>query len=248
MEELDAISTEHPIFVLYVNGHVGAANAMAFKLAKIPQDVGELPGGGHFGRGPNGKLNGLIYEEPALLRVLAVAAPPVTPELMATALASYTKQVAAAGNTTLHEPGTVKPEWVGPLAKLSNTLDVRMSASLSTDSVEASRAFTSLGPGAKARKIPDSRFSLYGIKFWADGSNQAESAAQTKPYLHTTEKGHGNYSASQMAKLCLATKEAGWSILIHCQGDAAIDDALGAIEEAYGLNPATGLNRVEHAT
>ncbi len=63
MEELDAISTRHPIFVFYVNGHVGAANGMAFKLAKIQQDVGELPGGGHFGRAPDGKLNGLIYED-----------------------------------------------------------------------------------------------------------------------------------------------------------------------------------------
>ena len=248
MVELEAISTQHPIFVFYVNGHVGAANAMAFKLAKIPQDVGELPGGGHFGRAPDGKLNGLIYEEPALLRFVAVAAPAVTPELMATALASYTKQAAAAGNTTLHEPGTIKPDWVEPLAKLSNTLDVRMSASLSTDSLEASKAFASIGPGAKARKIPDSRFSLYGMKFWADGSNQAESAAQTKPYLHTTERGKANYSASQMAELCLAAKKAGWPILIHCQGDAAIDDALDAIERAYGPNPATGLNRVEHAT
>jgi predicted amidohydrolase YtcJ len=248
MEKLDAISTQHPIFVLYVNGHVGAANAMAFNLAKVPQDVGELPGGGHFGRAPDGKLNGLIYEETALLRFFAVAAPAVTLELLATALASYTKQVAAAGNTTLHEPGTVKPDWVAPLAKLSNTLDVRMSASLSTDSLEASKAFASLGPGAKARKIPGSRFSLYGMKFWADGSNQAESAAQTKPYLHTTERGNANYSVSQMAELCLAAKKAGWSILIHCQGDAAIDDALDAIEQAYGPNPATGLNRVEHAT
>ena len=32
------------------------------------------------------------------------------------------------------------------------------------------------------------------------------------------------------------------------QGDAAIDDALDAIERAYGPNPTTGLNRVEHAT
>ena len=248
MEELDAISTRHPVFVCYVNGHVGAANAMAFKLAKILPDVGELPGGGHFGRTPAGKLNGLIYEEPALLRFIAVAAPAVTPELIASALASYTKQVAAAGNTTLHEPGTIKPDWVEPLAKLSNTLDVRMSASLSTDSVEASKVFASLGPGARARRIPNSRFSLYGMKFWADGSNQAESAAQTKPYLGTDKRGSANYSASKMAELCLAAKMAGWPILIHCQGDAAIDDALNAIEQAYGPNPATGLNRVEHAT
>ncbi len=248
MEELDAISTEHPIFVLYVNGHVGAANAMAFKLADIAQNVGELPGGGQFGRAPDGKLNGLIYEEPALLRFVAVAAPAITPELIATALASYTKQAAAAGNTTLHEPGTIKPDWVEPLAKLSNTLDVRMSASLSTDSVEASKAFASLGPAAKARMIPSSRFSLYGMKFWADGSTQAESAAQTKPYLRSASKGAANYTVSQMTELCRAAKDAGWPILIHCQGDAAIDDALDAIELAYGANAATGLNVVQHAT
>ncbi len=217
-------------------------------LAKLPQDVGEFPGGGHFGRAPDGTLNGLVYEEPALLRFIAVAAPPITPELIAAALASYTKRVAATGNTTLHEPGTIKPEWIEPLAKLSNTLDVRMSASLSTDSVEASKAFTSLGPGAKARKILDSRFSLYGMKFWADGSNQAESAAQTKPYLHSTSKGSANYTVSRMIQLCQAAKEADWPILIHCQGDAAIDDALDAIEQAYGANPATGLNVLQHAT
>ena len=51
-----------------------------------------------------------------------------------------------------------------------------------------------------------------------------------------------------MAQLCRAAKDAGWPILIHCQGDAAIDDALDAIEQAYGANPATGLNRIEHAT
>jgi predicted amidohydrolase YtcJ len=248
MKELDAISTQHPILVMYVNGHVAAANAIAFERAKIPEDVGELPGGGHFGRGPDDKLNGLIYEEPALLRFLGAAVPPMTPELIAKSLVSYTKQAAAAGNTTLHEPGTVKPEWVEPLAKLSNTLDARLSASFSTDAVEASKAFASLGPRAKARKIAGSRFSLYGMKFWADGSNQAEMAAQTRPYLNTTNKGRTNYSASQMAQICRTARDAGWPILIHCQGDAAVDDALDAIEEAYGANPATGLNRVEHAT
>ena len=248
MADLDAVSTGHPIFVIYVNGHEGAANGLAFQLAKVAEDVGELPGGGRFGRGPDGKLNGLMYEPPALLRFMAVALPPTTPELMAKSLASYANRAAAAGNTTLHEPGSIKPEWVPMLAKLSNALAVRMSGTLNTDSVEASKAFTSLGPGDKARKLPDSRFSLYGMKFWADGSNQAESAAQTKPYLRTTNKGKANYTASQMAELCRAAMDAGCPILIHCQGDAAIDDALDAIEAAYGAHPATGLNVLQHAT
>ena len=123
-----------------------------------------------------------------------------------------------------------------------------MSASFSTDAVEASRPFAALGPAARARRIPDSRFSLYGMKFWADGSNQAQSAAQTKPYLESVEKGRPNYPVAEMTRLCRAAKDAGWPILVHCQGDAAIDDALDAIEQAYGARPGTGLNRIEHAT
>jgi predicted amidohydrolase YtcJ len=37
-------------------------------------------------------------------------------------------------------------------------------------------------------------------------------------------------------------------VQIHCNGDATIDDALDAIEAAYGANPPTGLNRIEHST
>jgi len=48
---------------------------------------------------------------------------------MAKAVVSYAKQAATVGNTTLHEPGTIKPQWVQPLARLSNNVDVRMSAS-----------------------------------------------------------------------------------------------------------------------
>jgi predicted amidohydrolase YtcJ len=243
MSDLDAVSTEHPVFVWYVNGHTAAANAMAFKLAKIAEDVGELPGGGRFGRGLDGKLNGLIYEEPAILRFIAVAAPPVSPDLMANAIVAHAKRAAAAGNTTLHEPGTIKPEWVEP-----NTLAVRMSASLPAELVEASKAFASLGPGAKARKLPDSRFSLYGLKFWADGSLQQKTAALTEPYLGGANKGAVDFPKAKMMEICRAAKEAGWPILIHCQGDAAVDDALDAIEAAYGANPGTGLNVVQHAT
>ncbi|WP_294540446.1 amidohydrolase [uncultured Rhodoblastus sp.] len=247
MKDLDAVSTEHPIFVLYVNGHESAANGQAFQLAKITEDVGEIAGGGHFGRGPDGKLNGLIYET-AVLSFLKIAIPPLTPELIARAMATYAGKAAAAGNTTLHEPGTVKPEWAPLLAKLSNNLGVRLSASLSSDSIDAGKGFASLGPGARARRFPDSRFSLYGVKFWADGSDQAESAAQTLPYLHSDKKGKTNYPVSQMTELCRAAKDAGWPILIHCQGDAAVDGALDAIEAVYGAKPATGLNVLQHAT
>ena len=44
-EELDTISTSHPIFVWYTNGHDACVNSMALKIAGIADDVGTLPGG-----------------------------------------------------------------------------------------------------------------------------------------------------------------------------------------------------------
>jgi predicted amidohydrolase YtcJ len=248
MGDLDAVSTVHPIFIMYVNGHVGAANALAFQKAGIGDDVGVIPGGGHFGRGPDGTLTGTIYEQPALMRFIGAAVPTPSPELIAAAITDYAKAAAAAGYTTLHEPGTIKPDAIDGLAKLSNVLDVRLSASFSTDAAQASKAFAILGPAAKARRIAGSRLSLYGMKMWADGSNQAEMAAQSKPYLNSTQQGKANYTPGEFAGLCQAAKDAGWPIVIHCQGDAAVEQALDAIEDVYGAYPATGINRIDHAT
>jgi predicted amidohydrolase YtcJ len=248
MAEINDISASHPIFIFYVNGHVGAANSLAFSKVGIPQNVGMLPGGGYFGRDRDGQLNGLIYNEPALMKFADLAVPKPSPELLEKAVVQYAKQAAASGLTTLHEPGTVKPQWVESLAKLSNYLPIRFSASFSSDAVEESKQYTSLGPSNRARILPNSRFSLYGMKCWADGSNQAESAAQTQPYLHTDKKGTLSYTQIQMTEICKKAKAAGWTMLAHCQGDAAIDEYLNALEAVYGANPTTGLMRVEHAT
>ena len=248
MAELGAIAPANPLFLLYVNGHVGSANALAFDQAGVTAATGDLPGGGFFGRSAGGALNGMIYNEPALLNFVDIAVPKPKPEDLARAIAAYAGQAAAVGLTTLHEPGTVKPEWVEMLAKLSNSLPIRYSASFSTDMVDASKAFAALGPSHTARIVPGSRFSLYGMKYWGDGSNQAETAAQTEPYLGTDKRGSLGYTAAEAVALCTKAKEAGWTILVHSQGDAAVDQILDAIETVYGAHPAMGLNRVEHAT
>ena len=78
LTDLDAVSTDHPILVYYINMHTAAANSAALAAAKIPADIGDLPGGGRFGRDASGKLDGMIYEETALKK-FAVAIPKITP-------------------------------------------------------------------------------------------------------------------------------------------------------------------------
>lgn len=248
ISELDAISRDHPIFVLYANGHAGAANTLGFARASITAQTGTLPGGGYFGLTPDGKLDGMIYNPPALMRFFEIAVPKPNAQMLAQAVKAYAQKASAAGLTALHEPGTLKPQWFDHLAQLSNLLPIRMSASLNSDEIDAGKPYLKLGPSSKARRFPNSRFSLYGVKFWTDGSNQLETAAQTKPYLNTQSRGAETYTPSQMKDICQKAKAGGWTILAHCQGDRSLDDYLDAMEAAYGANPKSGLNRVEHAT
>src|SRR5271169_4617574 len=81
LPELDAISTDHPIFVWYTNGHDACVNSEAFKIAGIGEDVGALPGGGHFGRGADGKVNGMVYEESAMLKFAVHFLGKITPDV-----------------------------------------------------------------------------------------------------------------------------------------------------------------------
>ena len=247
-EELDAISTSHPILVWYTNGHDACVNSLALKVAKIPEDIGTLAGGGHFGRDEKGQLNGLVYEESAMKKVILPALPKITPQLAAKAVSDYLRSVAAVGNTTVHEPGTLRSEWIAPFAKLSNRLACRTSASLMHDDMKGIEPYRDLGLGAKATQLPNALFTLYGIKIVGDGSNQTETAAQTLPYLDTTNKGAPNYDAAQFKNMVAEVKAAGLPVLIHCNGDHTTDLALDAIEAAYGGSIENGVNRIEHST
>ena len=246
--QLDAISTDQPMFVWYTNGHDACVNSEALKIAAIPEDVGDLPGGGHFGRGADGKLNGLVYEESAMLKFAVHFLGKITPEVAAKAVTHYSQHMGSVGNTMLHEPGTIRSDWIEQFATLSNTLACRTSASVMFDDMKGLTPWRSLGLGPKGATVAESLFSLYGVKIIGDGSNQTETGAQTKPYLNSTAKGSPNFDAAQMKQMVAEVKAFGLPTLVHCNGDYTIDIALDAIEAAYSGSTDYGINRIEHAT
>jgi predicted amidohydrolase YtcJ len=245
--ELDAISTDHPIFVWYTNGHDACVNSEALKIAGIPEDVGELPGGGHFGRGADGKLNGIVYEESAMLKFAVHFLGKITPDIAAKAVTDYCRHMGSVGNTLLHEPGTIRSEWIEPFAKLSNTLACRTSASVMFDDMKGLTPWRSLGLGRGA-PVDNSLFSLCGVKIVGDGSNQTQTGAQTRPYLNSTSKGSPNFDGALLKGMVAEVKAFGLPVQIHCNGDYTVDVALDAIESAYAGSTDFGVNRIEHST
>jgi predicted amidohydrolase YtcJ len=158
------------------------------------------------------------------------------------------RTVASVGNTMLHEPGTIRSEWIEAFAKLSNSLACRTSASVMFDDMKGLTPFRSLGLGPKGATVGESLFSLYGVKIIGDGSNQTETGAQTKAYLNTSAKGSPNFDAALLKSMVAQVKAFGMPVQIHCNGDYAIDIALDAIEAAYSGSTDSGVNRIEHST
>ena len=86
--------------------------------------------------------------------------------------------------TMMHEPGTLRSEWIEPFAKLSNTLACRTSASVMFGDTSGLDPLPQPRPRERVL-VGDSMFSLYGVKIVGDGSNQTETGAQTTPYLNS---------------------------------------------------------------
>jgi predicted amidohydrolase YtcJ len=236
------------MFVWYTNGHDACLNSKALEMGNVPENIGEIPGGGHYGRGPDGKLNGLIYEMPLILKYVGMCLPKITPQIAIKAVREFTRAVSAVGNTFVHEPGTVRAEWLEPYAKLSNGLPCRVSCSIIYEDRKGLAPYMKMGFGAKAVQFPNSMLTVYGIKIVGDGSDQTETGAQTVPYMNTTSKGSPNYDAAQLKQMVADVKAMGMPVQIHCNGDYAQDIALDAIEAAYGSSTALGINRIEHST
>jgi predicted amidohydrolase YtcJ len=248
MADLDAVSKDHPILVYYINMHTAAGNSLAFARARIPADIGDLPGGGRFGRDASGRLDGMIYEESALKK-FAVAIPKITPELAGKAVIDWLKINASFGNTTVHEAGVlVFGNLLEGYERVAAHSPCRASISLMFDSMKDAEPYKQHGHGAAATIIPSTTLTIYAMKIVGDGSNQTKSAAQTVPYLNGQDKGKPNFDAGQLKAMVHEVKAQGWPVSIHSNGDETLDLALDAIEAAYGAYPATGVNRIEHCT
>jgi hypothetical protein len=65
-QDLDAVSTEHPIFSQRVDGHVAVVNSRALKIAGITRETPDPPGG-HIERdGATGEATGMLEEDAAM--------------------------------------------------------------------------------------------------------------------------------------------------------------------------------------
>jgi predicted amidohydrolase YtcJ len=242
---LDAVSSGHPIAVRRVDGHAVWVNEEALRRAGVTASS-EAPAGGRILHDARGQPTGVLIDAATQL-VERVIPPPSETELERAILAAQ-GWVLAQGLTGVHEMG-IERKTVAVYRRLaaSGQLQLRVTAYASGAGVVGDSA--SANPEATVRSdvsSPDARFSLGGIKLYADGALGSRGAALLSPYLD--EPGNSGLVVTSTDALTSAARKAlaaGFQVAVHAIGDAANRSVLDAYARA-GVTPAARF-RIEHA-
>lgn len=247
--ELDAISTEHPIFVLNASGHLAYANSKAFEVAGVPDDV-EDPPGAEFVRDADGKLTGIMKNNVAYSRVSG-AYPALATTNPVEALVDLLSKWGRHGLTTVSELS------LGGLSQSPADTDVMLAAAASGRLPARIRAYPFYTLGAEAWDAAgvtpgtgNSLARVAGYKLVADGSNQGYTGLQREPYLDSDNRGLAYMSADELRDAALERAGKGWHLAVHGNGDAAIDNVLDACEALRdaGVDLSKVRPRIEHCS
>nr|WP_321353736.1 amidohydrolase [uncultured Draconibacterium sp.] len=250
-KELNAISTEHPVFVMNTSGHLAYVNEKAYEVAGITEDVVNPPGA-EFSRDENGKLNGVIKNNVAYLKVW-LANPAAQSLDMTEALISLLNDFNKYGVTTTSEfalGGATQSAAEADLLFAATERDdfsARVMAyPLYTLSEKWDEAGTKMYDGNDLAKI-------VGFKFIADGSNQGYTGLQREPYFHpdhAQEYGIAYMSLEQLKEMAEYRAGQGWHMSLHGNGDAGIDNILDAMEylKEQGYDLSKIRPRIEHCS
>lgn len=231
--DLDAAFPDNPVFVGHVSLHGAVCNSLALKKFKVTKDT-PTPKGGVIVRKPGSdEPEGLLMETAWLPVFSALPKPPE--EALLKRFHAAQQIYAAAGITTAQE-GATTPADVALLQKAAAKgllyLDVT-----SYPFIAEAKEVLAKNPPATFGKYAN-RLKLGGIKITTDGSPQGKTAFFTKPYLtggpggEKDWRGEPTFPAAQVREMVQLVYDHKLQLIIHCNGDAAIDLFLDAHERA----------------
>ncbi len=175
-DDLDAVSTEHPIVLMHISSHLMTCNSKAVEINGVTAETAD-PDGGKIQRQEGSKKPNGVMEEKAMGLLLAKV-PGMKPDQALEMLEKRLKKYAEAGITTAQE-GAGLP----PMIKLLEAAD--QAGILPIDVVSYPAYLTvddaTIAKIAETWKTP-ARYRMGGIKLALDGSIQGYTANLSKPY------------------------------------------------------------------
>jgi len=225
-DDLDAVSSEKPVFIIHQSGHLYVANSELLEMAGITAETDD-PDGGVIQRRPGSREPNGVLEETALTPVLKVF-PKIDGagqrRMVREGIDAYT----SFGFTTATE-GRAFPSDVDLYTAMAEAGELEIDVVafpdywLGRDTVAGSPWLSRSYQG---------HFRIGGIKGNLDGSPQGKTAWLNEPYFEPPAGRDADYAGYAMLEeeQALAMFDdayaQGWQVINHANGDAAIDQLI----------------------
>lgn len=243
---LDKVAPDNPVLVVNASMHFSYANTKAFEAAGISSDTPDPPGGSFYRE--DGRLTGVISEMPAQIMLFKVL-PTMTHDQLLDGLKVIMSRAATAGITKIHEAATggmFGPSEFDILHGMSaaGPLPVRITTA-QYDGAREAWIKSGIKPGAG-----DDNVRAVSWKLVSDGSNQGRTGYLREPYIGGDGgRGKANCTRDDIVECIRFAHQNGWQMMVHANGDAAIDMTVSAYEEALaGTAPNDRRHRIEHCS
>jgi predicted amidohydrolase YtcJ len=233
-DDLDRVSSDHPVLLTHVSGHLATVNSAALRQQKIDQNT-ENPPGGVIRRRPGSREPNGVLEETAMGLFSRNLMAPMKDDKFEHLVRQAVQRYTSYGITTIQDGGTNMAD-IERLRAAANrkpyAADVVVfpwSNSFDDNQLAAIEAEPSYTNGLR----------LGGIKFGLDGSPQGRTAFLSLPYNEGPPgaapdyRAYPTYPAEKLNPKIARLLERGTPTLVHANGDAAIDMLLDGVTAAF---------------
>ncbi|MBS1507815.1 MAG: amidohydrolase [Bacteroidetes bacterium] len=236
-EDLDAISNQHPIYLIRTCAHIAVVNSLAVEMAGVTTST-SAPQGGVIGKDEKGNLTGAFYE--TALGLITKHIPPPSQKDYENMIEGGIRKMLELGITSVTDPAA-HPEL----------LEAYYSYTSKKNPAIRLNVFPILLPdgGDKPFPIPklhQSDFlSVDTVKFFSDGGLSGKTASLERPYKNSTDYGVLRLDPDQFFQLASEAQQKGFRVATHAIGDRAIDLVLRTYKKLHAQFGDTR-NRLEH--
>lgn len=240
--DFDEVARDMPILTIHQSFHLGSLNSKALEIVGFNADTPDPPGG-KIWREPNSQEPSGVVEEAAFFYALSTLLAGVGPDLAQPMLIAGQDLYLSYGYTTIQDGRA-------SAAQIAVAKTAARDKLLKADIVAYPDVFDPATPALMAppwfrdvSQPPEyvSGFRIGGVKLTLDGSPQGKTAWLTRPYFKPPAgedpdyAGHGVVSDEQaLAAITMALRNR-WQILIHANGDRAIDQMLDRLQESQSV-------------
>jgi predicted amidohydrolase YtcJ len=245
-QDLDAVSTTHPIVVNHRGGHTSWYNTMALQLADITPSTPD-PSNGRFFRDASGALTGRVAEQARGVFGRVGRREQFTPDQQRDrgrqGMRHISELLTAAGLTTVHDAGA-GADKIRTYEDVYRSGDLRHRAYLMVrgpyEQLRNAGVYTGLG---------DDWVRIGGVKYGADGSASERTMRMSTPYVGTNDHGILTMTQEEIHQRVEDAHRNNWQVGIHANGDVTIDMVLQAYERVLKQWPHPDRrHRIEHCS